>query len=91
VTWRFASAANRDAFVADPARYAPQYGGFCAYGTAGGYKADIDPQAFSIVSDKLYLNYDKGIQAKWQSDVPGYIRKADEKWPQVSTLEKVYR
>jgi YHS domain-containing protein len=48
-TFQFASQANRDAFVADPARYAPQYGGFCAFGAAGGYKAAIDPTAFSVV------------------------------------------
>ena len=60
-----------------PRRYLPQYGGFCAFGVAGGYKADIDPEAFSLVDGKLYLNYSKSIRAKWLGDVPGYIGKAD--------------
>ncbi len=91
VTYRFATAANRDAFVANPARYVPQYGGFCAYGTAEGYKAVIDPQAFSIVDGKLYLNYNNDIRAKWQKDVPGYIIRGDKNWPAVSRTTKVHR
>jgi YHS domain-containing protein len=91
VTYKFASAANRDAFVAAPARYLPRYGGFCAYGAAEGYKADIDPRAFSIVEGKLYLNYDSDIRTKWEKDVPGYIGKADRNWPAVSRSTKVYR
>jgi len=84
-TFRFASAANRDAFVADPKKYAPQYGGFCAYAVANGYKAKIEPDAFTIVDGKLYLNYDRGIQRRWRRDIPGYISKGDRNWPQVST------
>jgi len=91
VTYKFASAANREAFVASPDRYVPQYGGFCAYGTAEGYKADIDPQAFSIVDGKLYLNYNNDIRTKWQKDVPGYITRGDKNWPAVSKTTKVYR
>jgi hypothetical protein len=90
-TFRFASIANRDAFLADPARYAPQYGGFCAYGAAGGYKADTDPQAWSIVGGKLYLNYSPRIQASWNQDQAGYIVKADRSWPTVALQEQVVR
>src|SRR5687768_9420763 len=61
-TFHFASAANRDAFSKDPGRYAPQYNGFCAFGVAGGYKAAIDPAAFTVVDGKLYLNYNAGVQ-----------------------------
>ena len=82
--FRFASAANRDAFVADPGKYAPQYGGFCAYAVASGYKAKIEPDAFTIVEGKLYLNYDQSIQRRWRRDIPGYIRKGDRNWPEVS-------
>jgi len=89
-TFHFASQANRDLFRADPARYAPQYGGFCAYGTAAGYKAAIDPAAYSIVDGKLYLNYNADIQKKWRADIPGYIAKADKNWPTVATQTKVY-
>jgi YHS domain-containing protein len=88
-TFQFASQANRDAFVADPARYAPQYGGFCAFGAAGGYKAAIDPTAFSVVNGKLYLNYDRAVQKEWSKDVPGFIAKADRNWPTVSAQTKV--
>lgn len=87
--FRFASQANRDAFVADPARYAPQYGGFCAFGTAGGYKAAIDPAAFTIIGGKLYLNYNADIRKKWSADTPGFISRADRNWPEVSTKTRV--
>jgi YHS domain-containing protein len=83
-TFRFASAANRDAFVSDPKKYAPQYGGFCAYAVAHGYKAKIEPDAFTIVDGKLYLNYDQSIQRRWRRDIPGYIRRGDHNWPGVS-------
>lgn len=88
-TFYFASAAHRDEFTANPAKFAPQYGGYCAYGMAKGYKAAIDPDAFTIVGDKLYLNYSERVRAQWLSDVPGYIRKADANWPEVSKLTKV--
>lgn len=82
-TWRFASAEHRDRFVADPEAYAPQYGGYCAYAVARGETANIDPEAWRIVSGKLYLNYDKEIQAKWERDVPGFIARADQNWPRL--------
>lgn len=82
-TWRFASAANRDLFAADPERYAPRYGGYCAYGTASGYKVGTDPQAFAIVDGRLYLNYNKAVQRTWNQDRPGYIQKADRNWVQL--------
>ena len=88
-TFRFASQANRDAFNADPARYAPQYGGFCAYGTASGYKAAVDPTAFTVVDGKLYLNYNADVQKRWTKDIPGFISKADKNWPEVVGQTKV--
>ena len=88
-TFHFASKANRDRFAAEPAKYAPQYGGFCAYGLSGGYKAAIDPAAFTVVGDKLYLNYNRDVQKKWSADVPGHIAKADKNWPSVSQQSKV--
>lgn len=78
--WRFASSANRDAFAADPARYAPQYGGYCAYGLAQGYKVGTDPNAFAVVDGKLYLNYSPAVQRTWNGDRAGYIRTADGNW-----------
>jgi YHS domain-containing protein len=82
-TWHFAHAENRDKFAADPEKYAPQYGGYCAYGVAQGYAVEIEPGAWSIVGGKLYLNYSSGIKERWQKDVPGYLRKADANWPKV--------
>src|SRR5262249_19089771 len=80
-TYRFESAANRDAFNASPARYVPQYGGYCAYGIANGHKADISPEAFTIVNDKLYLNYDKAVRFLWRMNIPNNVDKADKNWP----------
>lgn len=88
-TFHFASKANRDAFVTDPAKYAPQYGGFCAFGTAGGYKAATDPAAFTVVDNKLYLNYNRDIQRQWRADIPGFVAKADKNWPAVHRQTKV--
>lgn len=79
-TWRFASVANRDAFAADPERYAPRFGGYCAYGTAQGYKVSTDPAAFAIVDGALYLNYDTRVQKAWDADRPGYIAAARANW-----------
>ncbi len=81
--WRFASAANRDAFKAEPAKYAPQYGGYCAWAVSQGYTAKGDPRVWSVVDGKLYLNYDKGVQLNWEKDKSGHIKKADANWPKV--------
>jgi YHS domain-containing protein len=82
-TWYFASAENRDRFAADPERYAPQYGGYCAWAVAHGYTAKIDPAAWKIVEGKLYLNYSKEVQADWAQDIPGNITKSDANWPKI--------
>lgn len=85
-TWRFASQANLDAFRADPERYAPQYGGYCAWAAAVDKLAPGNPKHWRIVDGKLYLNYDAKVHATWERDVPGFIRKADANWPKL--LEK---
>lgn len=82
-TWRFASAANLEAFKADPEKYAPQYGGYCAWAVAQGYTASIDPEAWRIEGGKLYLNYSKDVQENWEQDVPGNIAKGDANWPDI--------
>ena len=79
--WRFFSAANRDRFAADPARYAPAYGGFCAFAVSEGYTAPIDPNAWRIVDGRLFLNYDRTIQRRWEQDIPGRISRGDANWP----------
>jgi YHS domain-containing protein len=80
-TYRFASQANLDAFRADPDKYAPVYGGYCAYGVSVGAKFDGDHRYWKIVDGRLYLNLDAVIQQAWLKDVPGAIKKADANWP----------
>lgn len=82
-TWQFANAANRDAFAKNSIKYAPQFGGYCAWAVSQGYTAGIDPAAWKIVEGKLYLNYSKSVQQKWEQDVPGNIRKGHENWPKL--------
>jgi hypothetical protein len=82
-TYRFASQAHLDAFEANPARYAPAYGGFCAYGAAHGKKFDGDPQRWKIVDGRLFLNLDAEVQKKWSEDVAGNVAKADQNWRQI--------
>ena len=79
--WLFASAENRDAFAADPEAYAPQYGGYCAYAVREGYTASTVPNAWKIVDGKLYLNYSRRIQRRWERDIPGRIASGDANWP----------
>ena len=85
-TYRFASAEHRDIFTADPAKYAPQYGGYCAFGTAMGRKFDGDPYAWKVVDDRLYLNLSKKVQERWLGDIPGFIRGADNNWPVIRSI-----
>ena len=85
-TWRFASAKNRDAFAAMPAKYAPQYGGYCAWAVSLGYTASTDPEAWKVVDGKLYLNYSKGVQRQWVDDGPRTLIKAgDKNWPDLKS------
>lgn len=83
VEWRFATPGNLARFRADPAAYAPQYGGYCAYAVSQGATAKSEPDTWSIVDGKLYLNFDKNVQSLWQQDIPGYVAKADANWPKV--------
>jgi len=85
-TWRFVSAGNRSLFQAAPEKYAPQYGGYCAWAVSEGYTASADPMAWRIVDGKLYVNYNQDIQKQWEQDIPGRVVKADTNWPKV--LEK---
>ncbi|OYU14489.1 MAG: YHS domain protein [Alphaproteobacteria bacterium PA4] len=80
ISWRFASAANRAAFIADPARYAPQFGGHCAWAASDGRLAKPDPTIWHIVDGKLYLNCSPAADAKWLADVPGNIARGNAFW-----------
>ncbi len=81
--WRFASAEHRALFLKQPEAYAPQYGGYCAMGVAFGKKVEIDPEAWTIVDGKLYLNYDEAYREKWRAEKTAMIKAADEKWREV--------
>jgi hypothetical protein len=82
-TYRFVSQANLDAFKADPAKYEPAYGGFCAYGVALGKKFDGDPRYWKIVDGRLYLNLNSDIQAEWLKKIAGNVTKADTNWARI--------
>jgi len=84
--YQFSSADNRDKFIENPAAYAPQYGGSCAFGTAMGRKFDGDPNAWKIVDDKLYLNLNKKVQERWVADIPGFIKGAENNWPIIESI-----
>lgn len=81
--WRFSSQENLDLFKANPEKYAPAYGGYCAWAVSQNYTADIDPDAWAIVDGKLYLNYDKDIKKKWEADRDQLIEAADKNWPKL--------
>lgn len=84
VSWRFASAEHRDLFARNPAKYAPQYGGFCAWGVAQGKLFDVDPVSGWTVHDgKLYLNFNAALNDTFRGDPAGFIAKADANWPKL--------
>jgi YHS domain-containing protein len=85
VKWQFASAEHRDMFKADPAKYAPQYAGYCAYGVAAaGALYDVEPDnAWTVADGKLYLNKNTSVKQTWVKDIPGYVAKADATWPTI--------
>ena len=78
--WKFANAAHLEQFKANPAQYAPQYGGYCAYGVSQDNLVSIEPDKFKILDGKLYLNYNADVQAKWLADPAGFIKQADAKF-----------
>ena len=90
-TWIFASAANRDMFANNPEKYAPQYGGYCAQATSEGNLVVTQPDAWKIVNGKLYLNYDKTVQAQWMGDIPGHIASANKNWPAILNNKELLR
>lgn len=86
-TWRFASVENRDKFAASPHDFAPQFGGYCAWGMKEGYRAKTDPKAWTIYQGHLYLNYNPKYRRKWQSDKDAFISIATENWSRGTTQE----
>jgi len=83
VDWKFSSQKNLELFKTSPEKYAPQYGGYCAYAMADGKKVAINPKAFDVKDGKLYLNYNKSIQKKWKNSVDNFIKDADSEWNKI--------
>tara|TARA_A100001037_G_scaffold261650_1_gene250776 strand:- start:117 stop:593 length:477 start_codon:yes stop_codon:yes gene_type:complete len=81
--WLFVSAENRDKFAANPESYAPQFGGYCAYAVGNGYTAKIESDAWTIVDNKLYLNYNKAVRLLWTARQSHYISEATKNWPKI--------
>ena len=76
----FSSEKNKALFLKTPEKYAPQYGGFCAYGVSENHLSPADPQAFTIVDNKLYLNYNLEVRKMWAKDRETCIKKANDNW-----------
>jgi YHS domain-containing protein len=87
-TYRFATAEHKAAFDANPAKYEPAFGGYCAYGVSKGKKVEVDVDAFQIVNGRLLLQYSKGVREKFNQDTQGNLKLADAKWADVSKLPK---
>ncbi|MEM7464913.1 MAG: YHS domain-containing (seleno)protein [Pseudomonadota bacterium] len=86
-TYRFANEENKKKFMENPEAYLPQYGGYCAFGLAQGVKVDADPELWTVVDDKLYLNLAPPVQKRWESDIPGFIKGADTKWSELENTD----
>lgn len=84
--YRFSSKKNRNLFSADPDKYAPAYGGYCALGASFGKKFKVDGKAFEVVNGQLYVNKNLGVYKSWRKDIPGNIVKADKNWPNISAV-----
>ena len=84
-TWYFSTAENRDLFAADPEKYAPQYGGYCAFAVSHGFTKSVNPKYWHVVDGKLYLNFNFFADRKWKKDRDAAILRADDQWPTVLT------
>ena len=85
--YHFSSAKNRDAFKSDPVRYAPAYGGYCAFGTTLGKKFHVDGKAFEIVEGRLYVNKNQSVYETWVKDIHGNIVTAEGQWPSIRDVD----
>ncbi|MDX2154190.1 MAG: YHS domain-containing (seleno)protein [Bryobacteraceae bacterium] len=79
--WYFSSDANRKLFIASPEKYAPQFGGYCAWAVSNNYTANADPEAWKIIDGKLYVNYNKDVQKKWEAEALKRIEAGNKNWP----------
>ncbi len=82
-TWQFSSAENKTMFENDPDKYAPQYGGYCAWAVSQNTTADIEPEQFTITQGKLYLNYNKSVKNTWLKTIETNIETGNKNWPKL--------
>ena len=87
VSWLFSTQANKDIFIANPSKYEPQYGGYCAYGTSNGYKAPTEINTWTLLNGKLYFNYNTKVKDIWDKNRSAYIEKADANWVLIKDKE----
>lgn len=85
--WLFSSQSHLDLFKKNPEKYAPQYGGWCAYGVSENHKSPTDPKAFTISGDKLYLNYNTKVMQLWRRDTTKHINLANQNWPALKSVQ----
>ena len=81
IVYHFTSEQNRTAFEANPDRYSPEFGGYCAYGVRMGRKLPVDPTAFELVDGKLYMFLDRATELTWKEDQSSNIQIANKNWP----------
>jgi len=86
-TWQFADKTDLESFEKAPEKYAPQYGGYCAYGAAKGVKASVEADTWTIMDGKLYFNYDRKVKDLWNQDRTKFIDLANKQWPQIVNKE----
>ncbi len=86
-TWLFSTEDNLNAFKENPEKYAPQYGGYCAYGTADNHKAPTETDTWTIVNGKLYFNYNANVKKEWNKQKDALIKKADTNWISIKDKE----
>ncbi|MEM1096242.1 MAG: YHS domain-containing (seleno)protein [Bacteroidota bacterium] len=80
-TWHFSTAEHRDLFIANPEQYAPQFGGYCAWAVSRNYTADADPEVWTVVDGKLYVNYNRAVGGLWSVRRGTHIKRGHENWP----------
>lgn len=83
--YQFSSESNKALFLNNPTQYVPQFGGYCAYGVSENHTSPTDPKAFTIVDNKLYLNYNLEVKELWSKEQEERIKSANENW---ETLKK---
>lgn len=85
--YRFSSKEHRDMFNQNPEKYAPAYGGFCAFGATFGKKFEVDGKAFEIVNGKLYVNKNREVYATWKQNIPKHLNEANTEWPEIQFID----